>query len=152
MRTILLSMMLFLGACASVPANAPTYARAPEAPAGLSNVYIYRIGAYPTLRAPAVRIDGRLIISPAEKAYTVVALAPGPHEVEVNWAWDTGWPDLKFTVDVEAATPLYLKISGSFQTRGSTYVAGSSTQRIPQAIAEREITACCRYVPPRAGD
>ena len=86
--------------------------------------------------APAVKIDGRLIISPAEKAYTVVALAPGPHEVEVNWAWDTGWPDLKFTIDVEAAKPLYLKISGSFENRGSTYLAGSSTQRVPQAIAE----------------
>jgi hypothetical protein len=122
MRNILLSILLLLGACATVPANAPAYARAPEPPEGLSNVYIYRIGAYPTLRAPMVSIDGRAIISPAERAYTVVALQPGPREVKVNWAWDTGWPDVAFTVDVEAGKPLYLKVSGSFdQVSGTTY-------------------------------
>lgn len=152
MRTFLLLTVLLLSACASVPTNAPTYARAPEPTPGLSNVYIYRIGAYPTLRAPTVTIDGRVIISPAEKAYTVVALPPGAHEVFVNWAWDTGWPDLRFTIDVEADKPLYLKISGSFENRGATFVAGSSTKQVPQAVAEREITACCRYVRPKAGE
>lgn len=148
MRAILLSMLLLLGACATVPANAPSYARAPDAPAGLSNVYIYRIGAYPTLRAPKVTIDGRFIISPAEKAYTAVALPPGPHVVEVNWAWDTGWPDLKFTIDVEAGQPLYIKISGSFENRGLSYLAGSSAFRVAQEAAEPEMRACCRYVAP----
>jgi hypothetical protein len=152
MRTILLSMLLLLGACASVPANAPAYSRAPEPAEGLSNVYIYRIGAYPTLRAPMISIDGRNVISPAERAYTVVALAPGPHEVQVNWAWDTGWPDLKFPILVEAGKPLYLKVSGSFDNiGGNTYRAGSSTQELPQVVAEPEMTACCRYVRPMRG-
>lgn len=153
MRTILLSMLLLLGACATVPANAPTYERAPEPPAGLSNVYIYRIGAYPTLRAPTVSIDGRAVISPAEKSYTVVALAPGVHDVQVNWAWDTGWPDLDFKIEVEADKPLYLKISGSFDNMGGgSFRAGSSTYQVPQDLAEREVVACCRYVRPKAGN
>lgn len=148
MRWILLAMALALSACATVPANAPTYSRAPEPQAGTTNVYIYRIGAYPTLRAPKVSIDGRFVISPAEKAYTAVALAPGPHVVEVNWAWDTGWPDLKFTIDVEAGKPLYIKISGSFQNHGSSFTAGSSAYDVPQETAEPEMRACCRYVKP----
>lgn len=153
MRKILLSILLLLGACATVPANAPAYSRAPEPAAGLSNVYIYRIGAYPTLRAPMVRIDGRAVISPAERAYTVVAMTPGPHEVNVNWAWDTGWPDVTFTVDVEAGRPTYLKVSGSFDhMSGNTYRAGSSLQPVPQAVAEPEMSACCRYVRPLAAD
>lgn len=147
MRMLVLSMLLLLGACASVPANAPAYRRAPEPAAGLTNVYIYRIGAYPTLRAPMVSIGQRRIISPAERAYTVVALPPGPHEVNVNWAWDTGWPDVTFTVEVEADKPLYLKVSGSFdQISGTTYLAGSSVQPVAQSVAEPEMTACCRYV------
>lgn len=153
MRTILLSMLLLLGACATVPANAPTYARAPEPAAGLSNVYIYRIGAYPTLRAPTVKIDGRAVISPAEKSYTVAQLAPGVHVVDVNWAWDTGWPDLNFKIDVEADKPLYIKISGSFDNvGGGTYRAGSSAYLVEQAAAEPEITACCKYVRPKAAE
>lgn len=152
MRTVLLSMLLLLGACATVPANAPAYSRAPDPAAGLSNVYIYRIGAYPTMRAPMISIDGRRVISPAERAYTVVALAPGLHQVEVNWAWDTGWPDLNFPIEVEADTPLYLKVSGSIEPTGGGFLAGSSTEKVPQAVAEPEMIACCRYVRPLAAD
>ncbi|RZJ01896.1 MAG: hypothetical protein EON90_00850 [Brevundimonas sp.] len=154
MRTLLISLILLLAGCASVPSNAPAYSRAAEPPPGLSNVYIYRLGAYPILRAPTISIDRRAVISPAERAYTVVTLPPGSHEVQVNWPWDTGWPDLTFKIDVEPNTPLYLKVSGSFTHLGSvypaglSYEAGSSVHRLPQAVAEPEMTVCCRYVRP----
>ncbi len=154
MRVLLFSLFVVLSACASVPAGAPTYARAPDPPAGLSNVYIYRIGAYPTLRAPMVRLDGRAVISPAEGSYTVVQLPPGSHQVMVDWAWDTGWPDVSSAIEVEEGAALYLKISGDFEIvsrtyNGFNYEATSIMMPIEQEVAEREMAACCRYVRPR---
>lgn len=141
---------LCLGACASVPSSAPKYSRAPDPPASSANVYIYRIGAYPTLRTPAVQIDGVPIFDPPEKAYTVVPIKGGAHEFVINWAWDTGWPDLKFPLPVTAGTRMYVKISGSFEsTGGGNYEAGSIARLVPEAQAEAEILACCRYIKPR---
>ncbi len=139
---------LLLSACATVPMNAPTYVRAADPPAGQSNLYIYRIGAYPTLRAPIIYVDDQPIISPAERAYTVVPLPVGTREVRVDWAGDTGWPDLKFPIEIEGRAPLYIKISGSFENRGSYYNAGSSARLVPQELAEPELLECCRYVRP----
>lgn len=154
MRALLFALCVALSGCATVPAGAPQYARAPDPPAGQSNVYIYRIGAYPTLRAPIVRVDGRAVISPAERAYTVIQAPPGTHQVMIDWAWDTGWPDVNSTIEVEEGVPLYLKISGDFQVvsrsyDGFSYEATSILAPIPQEVAEREMADCCRYVRPR---
>ncbi|HEY0157392.1 MAG TPA: hypothetical protein VGF28_08920 [Thermoanaerobaculia bacterium] len=140
---------LALAACATVPANAPTYRRAPAAPPGKANLYIYRIGAYPTLREPTISVDGKVIFTPPEGAYTVVALEEGQHELKVDWAWDTRWPDLKLPLEIQSRD-LYMKISGSFTRSGlNDYEAGSYAFAVEQAVAEREIAACCRFLAPR---
>lgn len=150
MRLIyLMAMALSLSACATIPADAPSYSRAVDASPGYENVYIYRIGAYPTLRTPTVAIDGIKVFDPPEKGYTVVSLAKGTHELTVKWSWDTGWPNLTFPFNVTAAAPLYIKISGSFETVGvGQFKAGSLVQVIPHVLAESELTSCCRYIAP----
>ena len=137
-----------LVACATVPRHAPRYSRAANPPAGSSNVYVYRIGAYPILRTPTISIDGKAVFDPAEGSYTVVSLPAGQHRVKVDWAWDTGWPDLAFPIDVDAE-PLYIKISGSYTNLGTRFKAGSSAWRIEPAAAEVELAQCCRYVAPK---
>lgn len=153
MRPLLASLLaLLVTACASVPANAPAYTRAPTPPAGLSNVYLYRIGAYPTLRAPMVRVNDITVISPAERAYTVIQVPPGQHDLVIDWAWDTGWPDITTPFTVEPGVPLYLKISGDFERMGGgDYLATSLVMAVPMAEAEREMLLCCRYVRPLRG-
>ena len=145
------SILVFLTACAGVSSRAPAYARAPSPPASSANIYIYRIGAYPTLRTPTIKIDGARIFDPPEKAYTVVTLEEGEHKFVVNWAWDTGWPDLEFPLQVRAGTPMFVKISGSFDTNQSdANVMGSLAELVPEAAAEAELRVCCRYIAPRA--
>jgi hypothetical protein len=144
-----ISAFAVLSACAVVPKNAPPYSRAPDPPPGTANVYIYRIGAYPTARAPTVAIDNKPIFDPPERSYTVIVLPEGRHEFKVDWAWDTGWPDLTFPVAVESQTSLYIKISGSFTQSGLTYEAGSYARRVDQTAAELEMTKCCRYLTPK---
>jgi hypothetical protein len=136
-------------ACATVPANAPKYSRATNSQAGYTNVYVYRIGAYPTLRTPTIAIDEKTVFDPPEGSYTVMALPAGRHRFKVDWAWDTGWPDLVFPIVVRSE-PLYIKISGSFSYAGnSTYEAGSYARSVEPAAAETELEACCRYLPPK---
>jgi len=145
----LITAVLFLTACATVPAGAPSYSRAVSASPGHENVYIYRLGAYPTLRTPAVAIDGHKVFDPPEKGYTVVSLETGAHELTVKWSWDTGWPNLTFPFNVTSTAPLYIKISGSFETIGvGRFRVGSLLQVIPQTLAESELMSCCRYIPP----
>ena len=151
MRVVLASLLLLLSACATVPSSAPSYTLAAAPPEGYSNVYIYRHRAYPTLRAPMVQVNGIEVISMAEGAYTVVQLPPGEHHISVNWAWDTGRPDVDASFDVKADQPAYIKVSGSFEPQGLNYIAGSLIGARTQAEAEPEMRACCRYVAPRAG-
>ena len=142
-------LAVVLVACATVPAGSPTYRRAPAAPPGKANLYIYRIGAYPTLRKPTISIDGKVIFTPPEGAYTIVTLEEGQHEFKVDWAWDTRWPDLKLPLEIESQD-LYIKISGSFTRSGfNEYEAGTYANRVDQTVAEREMAACCRYLAPR---
>jgi hypothetical protein len=144
--TLILSFSIC--ACATVPSNAPNYRRAANPGPGLANVYIYRIGAYPTLRTPKVTIDGSRIFDPPEKSYTVVTLPGGLHEMKIDWAWDTGWPDLDFPISVVAGQSLYIKISGSFRGTGRGFQAGSYAKEVPQATADYELANCCRLIAP----
>ncbi len=116
-------------------------------------MYIYRLGAYPKLRTPAIMIDGRAIFDPPEGAYTVVALPPGQHEFKVHWSWDAGARSLAFPVTVGTES-LYIKISGSFgYTRTEknlpAYEFGSSAWTMEPDAAEADMKQCCRYVAPR---
>ena len=137
--------------CAAIPSDAPAYVRATSAPAGLENVYIYRKGAYPTLRSPIIRVNTKEIVSPPEGSYTVFPIVPGVHTVTVEWSWDTGWPNLDFPIEVKPGESFFLKLSGSFdQVSGSTYSAGSVAQQVEPAAAEAEMAKCCRYIRPRS--
>lgn len=151
MRFILIMASVFvLAACATIPNGAPSYSRAPSAPPHHQDVYIYRLGAYPTLRTPTIAIDGTPIFDPPERAYTVLPLTDGPHQLTVKWSWDTGWPNLKFPFIVTTDKPLYMKISGSFESVGiGRFKAGSLVQVIPQPQAEFELKSCCRYIAPK---
>jgi hypothetical protein len=148
---VLVFAMALLSACATVPANAPTYRPVADAPAGWSNLYIYRLGAYPRLRTPAVSVDDGNVFDPPEGAFTVVRVPSGPHEVTVHWSWDTGWPNLKFQVATKSGGATYLKISGSFDTVGAGYFrAGSYANVVRPEFAEQELRNCCRYIPPKS--
>lgn len=152
MRFFLTSCIFaLLAGCATVPSTAPTYSRAKEPTSGESNVYVYRLGAYPILRTPTISIDGTAIIKPPERSYTYVPISEGRHEVGVNWAWDTGWPDLKFPITVVSGSPIYIKLSGSFEPQGTIHLLGSLAQIVDQSEAERELTSCCRYITPLKG-
>jgi hypothetical protein len=142
----LFGVMSLWVACATLPANAPKYSRAADPPAGYVNLYVYRIGAYPTLRTPTISIDDKTLFDPVEHSYTVVPLPVGLHRFKVDWAWDTGWPDLVFSI-VLSSRPLYIKISGSAVYDGSgTWEAWSYAHDVPPAVAETELVQCCRYI------
>jgi hypothetical protein len=66
--------------------------------------------------------------------------------MKIDWAWDTGWPDLDFPISVVAGQSLYIKISGSFKGDGRAFQAGSYAKEIPQATADYEIADCCRFI------
>jgi hypothetical protein len=134
-----------LSSCASVPASAPAFTRAPAAPAGFQNVYIYRIGAYPTKRTPTIAVDGHPVFDPPETAYTVIHLAPGTHWVTTKWNWDAGAPPLSVPLEVTDKS-VYYRLSGDFASAGFSWRIGTNLRGIPQDQAEAEMRKCCRYV------
>jgi hypothetical protein len=146
-----LTAVLLLTACATVPGSAPAFSEAPAPTGGEGLLYVYRVGAYPTLRTPKILVDGKPLFAPPERAYTWAHLPAGEHKITVNWAWDTGWPDLHFKVDVAAGQPTFLKISGSFENLGDHYLAGSNASGVDAPMAMEELKACCKYIPPYDG-
>jgi hypothetical protein len=148
--------VLLLGACRSVPENAPGYRRAPDPPPPTVNLYIYRLGLYGFGRTPTLSIDGVPTFQPPQRSYTVIPIKAGTHQVDINWGWDVGSPDLKFSVEVPAG-PSYLKISEGTEFKNAekrvggyevTTVASTYAFFVPQPQAEAELRKCCRYVAP----
>jgi hypothetical protein len=147
-RGLALIGLLGLSACASVPSDAPGYSRLADPDGGYSHLYFYRLGAYPKLRTPSVLVDSKLIFDPPEGAYTVITLPAGVHAIKIDWAADTGWPDLEFSVTLNDRGFHYLKITGSSEVIGNKLRMGSRVVRMSQDEAEREIRECCRYIAP----
>lgn len=147
---MLLFLVLFATGCTSIPKGAPAYSPAPAASTGDGILYIYRLGAYPTLRTPEILINGKTVINLPEKAYTWVYLSQGKHKVTVDWAWDTGWPDLDFDIPIEAGKEHYLKLSGSFDAHFGalerTWTMGSKAGYESKNEAEAELISCCKFI------
>ena len=142
----LLCMMILTSSCALLPSGAAPYSRAAEPPQGHVNVYIYRINAYPLLRAPSIIIDGQPIFDPPQNAYTVITLPEGKHELLVDWAWDTA-PDFKFSFHIATGPPLYIRVSsGEGGTKKGLFTTVAKV--VDPSQAESELRACCRLVTP----
>lgn len=137
-----------LSGCSTIPSNAPSFSQAPKPNSGSNALYIYRLGAYPTLRTPNIKIDGKSIFDPSEGSYTWVYLPPGKHNVQVSWSIDVGWPDLDFEIDTSNNKESFLKISGKFINHGALYEKGTQATLIPAEQAVKELGTCCKFVLP----
>jgi hypothetical protein len=168
-RTRTLFLLLALGglsACTTVvvPPDAPPYRRAPPPQAGLSNLYIYRTGAFPKARAPSVRVDGKRMFDLPEGGYIMLTLPAGPHRVEIAWALDVRLRNRRVLVNLGDQGASYLKITGEFDFRpgsaeeellvGMTADVLSHHQmyswlvEMQQEDAERDLRDCCRNLAP----
>ena len=143
---ILTAALISLTGCASLPSDAPSYSSAPIAPDGYATVYIYRVGAKPNQRKPSVLIGSQKVFEPPELAYTWVYARAVEQPFRIEWAWDTGWPPLAFTMALTTGQSYYLKISGSFENKGTVWRLGSNARWVPRGEAERELTECCKFV------
>ncbi|MCP4677781.1 MAG: hypothetical protein GY854_20135 [Deltaproteobacteria bacterium] len=143
-----ISLYFFAGCGASLPANAPRYSPTKVPTDGKGLLYIYRIKAYPLARKPRLIIDGKLVTEPIEKSYTWLYLPPGIHNVKLEWAWDTGAPNLDFNIEIAAQESNFLKISGSFSGGYSYFQFGSQAAMMKPEYAERELEKNCRYMAP----
>lgn len=70
-------------------------------------MYVYRVGAYPSLRLPDIKIDDASVFSPPELGYTWVYVKGGERSVQVDWPWDIGAPDLRFSRRFDAGSAYY---------------------------------------------
>ncbi|MBS0225945.1 MAG: DUF2846 domain-containing protein [Proteobacteria bacterium] len=105
---------------------------------------IYRLNAFPSMRTPQLRIDGKDIGRPKEKTYIELDLPPGSHRIEVLWAKDTGWPSLDFQLIVQMGQVTYFKLTGSYEKiDGMTRWLGTSMEPIDPSSAAQEIATCC---------
>ena len=150
LKLMAFGLLTVLAGCTTIPDDAPPYSRAASAPERYQNVYIYRLGAYPTNFTPEVSLDGSKVFDPPEKAYTALVLSEGEHSIHVHWSEMAGWPDVSDFFIVNSG-PVYIKISGSSEVLNMNWMKlGSSVRIVPQAEAESELRACCRYIKPGA--
>ena len=150
MKQVLLALALgMLGACATIPSDAPPFRPAADAPAGMANLYVYRSGAYPYLRGITLTIDGREYATFAEGAYVVVPVGMGSHEMRVSWPLDVLIPPLRIPIEIPDEGPYYLKITSHPEGLGAVVV---EVLPLPRTVAEQEMRRCCRLIPIRNAD
>ena len=137
----------FVSGCVTVPDSASPYSLAPDPTDGRVNVYIYRVRAIPLMRVTTISIDEREVLDIPEKAYTVVSLLPGKHSFNSKWGWDTGTPSLSFNFEAPLDRPVFLKLSGDFTSRAFMWTVSSMVSKPDQAIAEKELKNCCKFLP-----
>lgn len=133
----------------ATPATAQASA-SPDAVAATGRLVVYRINAYPTLRTPKVMVDDKLMFRPKQKTYAEMDLPAGRHHFVVNWAFDTGWPDLEFDIEVKPGETTYVQISGSWTRVGPyTHEAGSIAYEVDPVKGAEDVRTCCKRLPTR---
>ena len=152
--TVLVTLMASAAACATIPADAPAYHRAPAPDAGMANVYVYRSqleAECQKIGAPALFVDGKPIYNVVEGAYTVVPLPEGTHKLKLYWGVGA-CPDLEFYFSVEAGQSRYVRFVGTWR-QGSTWdnrpawVGTAKAEELTADVAEPELARCCRFLP-----
>lgn len=138
-----------LSGCVTIPEDAPSYEPAPPPDPGNAIVYFYRVGAYPTARTPSVFLNQMKIFDPPENAFTWIYVQEGKHKLFVDWAWDTGAPDLKADLIIKSGESYFVKISGRVVMFLLSYKFLSIAELIPQEQAEMELQKCCRFLSPQ---
>lgn len=140
--------------CASVPANAPPYQPLPPPTTGFSNLYIYRIDAYPIRRTPDIALDSQQLFSPPEGSYAALALPAGLHTLQMRWPRETGIPTAELNLNLTSGQSTYVKVIGTV-TQGNSYnvYAALGETRIntkltvaDPATADFELRACCKRI------
>lgn len=145
MRKYLSSLLIALIAgCATLPSDAPLYSREPAPPEDKAILYIYRLGAYPSKKAPRVFVDDKLIMRPPERAYTWIYLPAGQYKVKLDWAW--GAPDRDLVIRLDEGRSYYLKITGSYESIDGESDFSSALIQLRQIDAEVELKKHCRYI------
>lgn len=149
MKVLLLSLLLILNCCATLPPDAPPFTIAPDATTGNGLVYVYRLGTDTGDRTPDIFVDGKLLFAPPEMGYTWVHLPVGKHDITVDWNWDTSQPDLNFKIDVSESDPLFVKISDRTEYFvWGRYRLDTEARQVGKVTALWELKKCCKYLAP----
>lgn len=146
----LASLLVALSGCAVVPADAPTYSRAPAAPEGYATVYFYRTNRDIRFRSPDLILDDVRIGELPYQSYTWMHVKAGDHVVQTKWAWDTGMPNLKFDYVLLAGESYYFHLDEKFQSSAAGWNQIRTRTRnavapTPRGDAETEILDCCKF-------
>jgi hypothetical protein len=145
--------VFLLAACASIPANAPAYSRAPDAADGRTNVYVYRRqvdgeNLCTKARLRTLFVDGRPAFDLLPGAYTFLSLGAGQHRLQLR---SSGCPEGEFYLHVEGGRSRYVRVRDSrivVTLPNGLTASGIETvaEEIAEPIAESELQACRRYV------
>lgn len=120
------------------------------------NLVIYRAHAEPTAWSPAVRVDGRKIVSLPNRHYTSTSVAPGAHRITVSWPFIAGQGETSMDIIVEGNEAHFFEITGTYRYAGgvpaSGAIGGVMYFRKGIGIAEatpeharQVIASCCKF-------
>lgn len=140
-RTFVLALAAFVGACASVPEASPELDQAAKsftAPSGMAGVYVYRNETFGAAIKLDVFLDGKWLGETASKTYFYVEVPPGKHTV-------MGKGENQSVIDFDAvAGKLYyiwqeVKM-GLFQPRNNVQLVDEETGRAGVMESKRVAT------------
>lgn len=143
-RFFAIAALLILAGCVSAPRPGTPFTPAASAPEGHANLYIYRHRAPPYIYRAEIYVDDRLVVKLPERGYAAIPVSIGAHSIRVD-SFD--WPDVSFSLNVEDSADVFVKFTGaSTNVGGGTVELLAETYLMDPAVAEAEISACCRFI------
>lgn len=140
MRTLTL-VALMLVACTSAD---EMFQKAPEPPAGLGLVYLYRVDTWPTVRSDALfALHGKTVAALPANTYTWIYLQPGRHELEQRWDNPQVTKVASHSFSVEAGSVHYVRLNVEGEIRQMRWWM----RNVAEAQALEQLAKCRRQAP-----
>lgn len=111
-------------------------------------VYMYRIKVPPGMYAPKVLVDGDVVTTLPNNAYTWFYLSPGTHTIKTKWIGFAGVPDIEFVANVVAQQTYYLKMEGSVRSWGVGVIKTfTAIKEVAESVALVDLERSKKYAP-----
>jgi hypothetical protein len=147
LRLIILSFLILLSGCASVP-EGPRFSVV-ENESETAIVYVYRLYTPPYMRKPDIKVNDIMVAELPTDSYTVIRVKSGTYTFKTDWGFlDNLILSKSAKISVEAGKSYYINFAGKLGLIGTTATYGAN-------VLSGELTSIppelknCSYIKPQ---
>ena len=145
-RFFILTVLILLSGCASVPSG-PRFSAVGNEP-NVAIVYVYRLHTPPYMRKPDIKVGDVVVAELPTDSYTVLKLKSGTYTIKTDWGFlDNLILSKSTTLSVMAGKSYYVNFAGNLGVFGTTVTYGAHVLSGEITTIPPELTTCSYITP-----